>query len=122
MSSVGIFNVRVTLRNPAHPEQERELELLVDTGSLFSWVPAPILREIGLLPVENRQFRTITGAMIERPIGHVIIAYNGRTGAMNVVFGEPDDMAVLGVTALESLSVTADPVRNTLVPTVSLAV
>lgn len=41
---------------------------------------------------------------------------------MNVVFTEPDDASVLGVTAHESLRVTADPVRQVLVPTVSLAV
>jgi hypothetical protein len=38
-----------------------------------------------------------------------------------VVFGQPGDMAPLGVTALESLTVTADPIEKTLVPTVALA-
>jgi len=119
---VGLFNVRVTVRNPAQPDRQRELELLVDTGSLFSWIPAPILEELGIPPAETRQFRMITGTLIERRIGLTFVSFNGRIGAMTVVFGEPGDMAVLGVTALESMSVTADPVQGTLVPTVSLAV
>ena len=120
--AVGLFSVRVAIRNPAQPDRQRELELLVDTGSLFTWVAASILEEIGIARAEPRQFRTITGEFIERKIGYALVTYDGRTGAMNVVFAEPDDMAVLGVTALESLSVTANPVRQVLEPTVSLAV
>ncbi len=119
---MGLFNVRVTVRNPAQPERQRELELLVDTGSLFSWIPSPVLEELGIPPAETRQFRMITGALIERRVGHTFVSFNGRSGTMTVVFGETGDMAVLGVTALESMSVTADPVQGTLVPTVSLAV
>ena len=91
-------------------------------GSLFTWVAAPILHEIGIVPAETRQFRTITGSLIERKMGYALVAWNGRSGSINVVFGEPGDMTVLGVTALESLTVTADPIRQTLVPTVALAV
>ena len=80
------------------------------------------MEELGILPAETRQVRTITDALINRKIGHALMAYDGRTGAMNAVFAEPGDMEVLGVTALESLSVMADPVQHTLVPIVSLAV
>jgi len=95
---------------------------MVDTGSLFTWVDAPVLDEMGIAPAETRQFRTITGSLIERKMGFALVAWNGRSGSINVVFGEPGDMAVLGVTALESLTVTADPIEKTLVPTVALAV
>lgn len=119
---MGVFKVQVTVSNPADRERRLKLDLLVDTGSLFTWLAAPLLEQMGIAPAEIRQFQTITGKMIERKIGHALVGYDGRTGAVNVVFGEPGDMDVLGVTALESLSVTADPVRQTLVPTVSLAV
>jgi predicted aspartyl protease len=119
---VGLFNVRVTLRNAAQPARQCELELLVDTGSLFTWVDTPVLEEMGILPAETSDFHTITGAVITRKIGYALVAWNGRTGAINVVFAEPGDMSVLGVTALESLRVTPDPIRQVLVPTVALAV
>jgi len=95
---------------------------MVDTGSLFTWVDAPILDEMGIAPAETRQFRTITGSLIERKLGYALVAWDGRSGPIFVVFGEPGDMAVLGVTALESLTVMADPIEKTLVPTVALAV
>jgi len=47
MSAMGLFSVRVTLCNVAQPERHRELELMVDTGSLFTWVAAPLLHEMG---------------------------------------------------------------------------
>ena len=55
-------------------------------------------------------------------LGYAVVSWDGRTGPIYVVFGEPGDMDVLGVTALENLTVTADPVQQTLVPTVALAV
>jgi predicted aspartyl protease len=119
---MGLFKVRVSIRNAADPQRQREVELLVDTGFLFTWLSASLLDELGIRPAEVRQFQTMTGAMLERRIGYAFLSYDGRTGAANVVFGEPGDMQVLGVTALESLSVTADPVKQTLVPTISLAV
>ena len=122
MVAVGLFSVRVILRNLVQPDRHRDLELKVDTGSLFTWVAAPILQEIGIVPAETRQFRTTTGPLIERKVGYALVAWNGRTGPIYVVFGEPGDMAVLGVTALESLTVTADPIQQTLVPTIALAV
>ncbi len=119
---MGLFSVLVTLRNVAQPDRQRDLELTVDAGSLFTWVDARILDELGIAPAETRQFRTITGALIERQMGYALVAWDGRSGSINVVFAAPGDMSVLGVTALESLTVTADPVKNTLVPTVALAV
>ena len=119
---MGQFNVRVAIRNPAQPDRRRELDLLVDTGALFTWVAATVLEEMGIPPAESCQFRTITGAIIERQIGYAIVAHDGRTGAVNVVFAEPGDTPVLGATALESLRVMADPVEHVLVPIIALAV
>ena len=38
----------------------------------------------------------------------------GRRGGITVIFGEEDDLAVLGVTALEALGLEVDPIKNTL--------
>ncbi len=116
-----MFSTKVTLRGLVQPERWRELDLMVDTGSLFTWVQSPILEEIGIVPAEARDFQTMTGVLIQRRLGYAVVAWNGRTGPIFVVFGEPGDVSVLGVTALESLSVTVDPIRKMLVPTVAPA-
>jgi len=119
---MGIFSVPVTIRNLAPPHREHELSLMVDTGSLFTWISAPTLEKIGVRPVGSQKFQTITGSLIERKYGYLEVGYAGHSGAMNVVFGEPGDMEVLGVTALETMCVAADPVKQVLTPVVALAV
>lgn len=121
MADVGLFNARVTLRNLMQPERQRDLDLMVDTGSLFTWVESQVLEEIGIVPEDTSDFQTITGALIKRRIGYALVAWNGRAGPIIVVFSEPGDVSVLGVTALESLRVVADPIRKVLVPTVAPA-
>jgi predicted aspartyl protease len=116
------FSASVTIRNPAQPERQRELSLTVDTGSLFTWIAAPTLRQLGVQPAGTQEFKTIAGAAIERHYGYLIIAHEGRSGAMNVVFAEPGEMEVLGVTALETMRLAADPVHHTLTPVVAMAV
>ena len=73
MPAMRLFSVRVTIRNAAQPDRQRELDLLVDTVSLFTWVAAPFLEEIGIVPAQTRQFRTITGAFVERKIGIAVV-------------------------------------------------
>ena len=119
---MALFRVRVAIGNLTQPDRRRELELLVDTRSLFTWVSAPLLEEIGIVPAETSEFQTITGTLIQRRLGYAQVVWNGRTGPIYVVFAEPGDVNVLGVTALENLRVSADPVRQVLVPTVALAV
>lgn len=121
MADGGLFNARVTLRNLMQPERQRDLDLMVDTGSLFTWVESQVLEEIGIVPEDTSDFQTITGALIKRRIGYALVAWNGRAGPIIVVFSEPGDVSVLGVTALESLRVVADPIRKVLVPTVAPA-
>jgi predicted aspartyl protease len=113
---MSLFSVAVTLRNPARPEMETRLTLKVNPESLYTWVSADTLARIGILPVETRVFTIMTGDTIERPIGHALIGYDGRTGAVNVVFSERGEMEVLGATALEALSVAVDSVRQMLEP------
>ena len=45
------------------------------------------------------------------------MAYDGAAAGVTVIFGEPDDPPILGVTALESLGYRVDPVTGELHPT-----
>lgn len=65
--------------------------------------------------------RTIEGRTIERELGSVFVRVDGYTGGDSVVLAEAGDNEVLGAHTLESLGLTADPVKKTLVPTVGLA-
>jgi len=104
----------VKLFNPHEPERCLELELLVDTGSTYTWVRRKKLEELGIKPMSRRRFRTIEGRIIERFVGEAIIECLGERATCIVVFAEDKDAEVLGVTALENLALEVDPMTRQL--------
>ncbi|BDR92623.1 hypothetical protein [Vulcanisaeta souniana] len=60
------------------------------------------------------------GGYVERDVGGAIIEVMGRRGAVTVIFGEEEDVNVLGVTALEALGLEIDVVSGTLKETEQL--
>ncbi len=113
---MGFVHVDVELSNPTDPQQFESIELLVDTGATLSVVPAPVLERLGVRPLGSRDFNGF-GGVVRRQTGNVTMAYDGGAAGITVVFGEPDDPPILGVTALESLGYRVDPVTGELHPT-----
>ena len=91
-------------------------DVMVDTGSEYSWLPADILRHLGVLPLRIDAFETADGRVLERPVGFAWISAAGRRGVSAVVFAEPDDLRLLGAHGLEALNLRIDLVRKELVP------
>ena len=90
------------------------VDLLVDTGSTYSWVPRSLLEGISIRPVMTRNFRTIGGRSLKRDVGEVLLeAVNERATSM-VVFAEKGEANVLGVHALDGLGLEVDPVSKEL--------
>ncbi|HYY91207.1 MAG TPA: hypothetical protein VE955_04405 [Candidatus Dormibacteraeota bacterium] len=103
------------------PREKTDLELLVDTGSLYTWISGSILKKVGVSPTSHRKFTTIEGRILERPIGDALIEYKGDSAHCVVVFAQEDDVNVMGMTALENLGLEVDPTRETLKRVESLA-
>jgi len=114
---VGFLRVQVQLANPLDPAREGSLDVVVDTGALFSFAPAEFLSGLGIQPIERATFQLADGRRIERPVGEARFFYNGKQGVSKVAFGEPGDATVMGVLALESLGLEVDPMRRELRPT-----
>ncbi len=115
---MGMTRAKLVLRGPREKEV---LELLVDTGSLYTWVSENILKRLGVAPTSHRRFTTIEGRSLERSVGEAIIEYNGESAHCIVVFAQENDVNVMGVTALENLGLEVDPTRETLKRSESLA-
>ncbi|MGH9863116.1 MAG: hypothetical protein ACRD35_06800, partial [Candidatus Acidiferrales bacterium] len=113
---MGTVAVQVVVSNPSDPLRRTPLELMVDTGAVYSIIPAPILRELGVAPKATKTFRTADGRSIRREFGDANFIVNGEEGISRVVFGEAEDAAVLGVHALEALGLQVDPVTGRLTP------
>ena len=117
IDDMGIFRTNITISHVARPAARRELaEVMVDTGSEYNWIPAPLLEELGIEAVRTDRFETADGRVLERPVGYALLSAGGRAMASVVVFGEPDDMVLLGAIGLESLNLKVDLGRKELVP------
>jgi len=48
---VGLTTLEIEIGSPATPEITEKLELLIDSGAIYSVVPAPILHRLGIKPL-----------------------------------------------------------------------
>lgn len=113
---MGTFRVDVEIENPARPGMRRRFtDVLVDTGAELSWVPAPALESLGVERNALWRFRQANGAILERWTGTVVIHLGDKRAGDEVVFGEPEDLTLLGARSLEGLNLRVEPVTRRLV-------
>jgi len=111
---MGHTIARVKLFNPHDSSKQIELELLVDTGSTYTWIKRDRLEELGIKPMGKWKFRAIEGRVIERDIGEAIVECLGERATRIFVFADKEDAEVLGVDALEGLRLEVDPITKQL--------
>ncbi len=107
---MGLTSVTVAISNPVKPSKSIDTELIVDTGSILTWIAGEKLSKIGMKPRREKEFRTIEGRIIRRSTGPATLKYDGSEADVEVVFAKKGDAEVLGVTALEGLGYRVDPV------------
>jgi predicted aspartyl protease len=116
---VSTFTVPIVVGGSEQGPFER-IEAWVDTGSLYSWMPADLLERLGVRAHGTRSFTLANGDEIDRPVGRVWLTYDDRTELTIVVLGEPQSQTLLGAYALEGLAMAADPVNERIVPVASI--
>lgn len=115
---MGTLFSGVQVASPDRPDTRETVELLVDSGSMYTWVSANVLRELGVQPTERRRLITIEGRMTEREAAEVLITLEGHTLHTLCLFGEPGDLEVLGAYTLEGFGLAIDPVQRRLIPAI----
>lgn len=110
---MGHTVARVTLHGPDMCKSE-QIELLVDTGSTYTWVSNEVLEGLNMEAKTARKFKTIDGRMLERKVGEALIEYMNEKATRIVVFADKGDAEVLGVDALEGLGLEVDPTTKQL--------
>lgn len=113
---MGLTVLEVEVGNPANPETTEKVEFLIDSGAIYSVVPAPILERLGIRPLVTQEFRLANGSKIARKKGGALFRYGERVGVADVVFGEEGDSTLLGAFTLEALGLSLDPLRRELNP------
>lgn len=117
IDDMGVFRTTVGIAALAYPERVVIIDnVMVDTGSEYSWLPADVLADLGVLPIRVDSFETADRRMLERDVGFAHVSAGGRVGASAVVFAGPGDMILLGAHGLEALNLRVDLNRKELVP------
>jgi predicted aspartyl protease len=99
-------------------ERFEPVEVMVDTGSTFTTVPADLLRRLGVNPQRTMQVRLADGSVINDQVCDTVIRLEGQTFFTPISFGREGEPSLLGVVALETALLAVDPVEQRLVPTI----
>lgn len=117
MDDVGVLRTTIEIESLDRPGPRRSLpDVLVDTGSEYTWVPRDVLEELGVVPRRRQAFVVADGRRIDRDLGYALVRAGGSEAPDLVVFAEPGDFSLLGAHSLEGLNLKIDPVRKALVP------
>ena len=116
-STVGITFTKARLANPERVDlAPLEVELLVDTGAIFSVVPASLLESLGIARLERQDFTLADGTHVAYDIGEARFVVGDRARTSQVVFAPEGVTPLLGALTLESLGLMVNPVTRELLP------
>ena len=111
---MGLTKVTTKITSLQSPNLAYEEIFLVDTGAMDSMASADQLEKIGMARKGKMTYELVDGTVKEYSFGLAQIEFMGETTAGRIIFGEPGVEPILGVTALESVGITVDPVSRTL--------
>ncbi len=111
---MGLTTIELEIANVADPEQTERLEFLIDSGAIYSVVPAVVLQRLGIKPIAQQDFRLADGTKISRRKGVALFRYQDKIGGADVIFGEEGDATLLGAFTLEALGLGLDPLKREL--------
>ena len=113
---MGLTVLEMEVGNPANPQVTERVEFLIDSGAIYSVVPAVILARLGILPLAEQTFRLADGSRIVRMKGVARFKNGDRIGGADVIFDEEGDYVLLGAFTLEALGLSLDLLRRELRP------
>lgn len=114
---MGVFYVDCSVANMAEREKSASIqELLVDTGSEYTWLPGKILAGLGIkIEKPDRRFVMANGNVITRDVGYAILKVSGFETVDEMVFAQQGDLNLLGSRTLEGFGAVIDATRKQLV-------
>lgn len=107
---MGTFKIRCKIENITSRKKSAVIpEMLVDTGSEYTWVSGAILEKLDVArEKKDVSFIMANGQIVTRSVGFAIVRYDTFFTVDEVVFAEKGDLLLLGARSLEGLSLTVD--------------
>lgn len=115
-TDLGHIYADITVRPMAGSKKSWIGTALVDPGATDTFLPAGVLRKLGIVPAEKRTYELADGAEVELPIGFGVVELMGKSAGATLVFAGDQEVPLLGVTVLESAGFWIDPERQRLIP------
>lgn len=117
VDDMGIFRTTIGIQ-PLHAGRAPHWlhDVIVDTGSEFTWIPSSLLEELGVPRKRKQRFRLADGSVIERDLGYAIVHAGGTEAPDLVVFAEASDAVLLGTHSIEGMNLKLDLASRQLVP------
>jgi len=98
---MGTFRYPIVIHSP-DGTRKHTVEALVHTGATYTWIPTPILEELGYQPMLRRKLRLVNGRVIDREGAEVVVEIDGARLATVVIFGDPNTEPLLGAVTLSN--------------------
>lgn len=108
------------LSNPADADRWLTLDLIVDTGAVYTMLSADVVEQLGLETPSERLVMLASGERVTYRVGIVDLHLHGEKWPTFFLEGPPGCLALLGAFTLEGFALAPDPVNKRLVPVVSL--
>ena len=107
---MGIFTVVCELQELTRNRPSATIaDVMVDTGSEYTWLPDELLREAGITVTKKDIFFVMAnGATITRDIGYAYLRSGEFETVDEVVFARSDDLRLLGARTLEGFAARVD--------------
>ncbi len=112
---MGTFNWPLSVVS-ADGENVETVDALVDTGAVYTSLPASMLCRLGIVPRRKMKFELADGSVIEEDIGYAAVRVEGIEVPTIVVFSGGDASPLMGAYTLEGVGMAADPVNQRLTP------
>ena len=112
---MGTFNWPIRL-DSMDGKKSLDIEAMVDTGASYTIVPARLLRELGVSPIDKISLVLADGRTVEYEMGEARATISSRSIPTLVIFGADDARALLGAYTLEGLRLAVDPSQARIVP------
>ena len=109
VGTMGITMVRGNLQRPGHNDHVAAVELMVDSGAIYSVLPRAVWEQLSLQPTRSAEFSLADGSIISRGVSECTFEIEGVSATSPVVLGEAAEGPLLGAVTLETLGLMLNP-------------
>ena len=116
VGNMGITMVRGTVRRAGENGSTVPVELLVDSGAIYSVLPRAVWEALELRATRTAEFSLADGTIISRGVSECTFEIEGASAASPVVLGEAAEGPLLGAVTLETLGLMLNSLTRQLLP------